>query len=348
MAVLTATVGAYPKPTYLSVPDWFQNTAKTDSVSAYNQYLKHSEKNSDQLLNRATQDVVKEQADLGIDFPTDGEVRRENYIHYHCRHLDGIDFSRLTEKSMRCGAWVNKVPTITGPVRGGEHFLVQDWEIAQSVTKRPVTATLPGPLTLNDSLADAYYGDERQLCRELADALRHEVLALADAGCQRIQIDEPLFARQPEKALAFGIENLERCFHKLPRKVSRIMHICCGYPAKVDDENYSKALPEVYFRLADPLDEAALDVVSLEDAHRKNDLTLLEHFRRTTVIFGVIAIARTRIEQVDEVAFRLQQALEHIDAERLIAAPDCGLGMLNHATVTAKLKNMVQAAKIVG
>jgi 5-methyltetrahydropteroyltriglutamate--homocysteine methyltransferase len=350
MTLLTATIGAYPKPAYLTVPDWFQDgdTVQTDSVSAYNEYALRLEENTEELMDRAAQEVVQEQVDLGIDFPTDGEVRRENYIHYHCRHLEGIDFSKLTEKSMRSGAWVNKVPTITGPVRGGEHFLVRDWKIAQAATGRPITVTIPGPLTLNDSLYNAYYGDERQLCKALAEALRHEVLALAEAGCQRIQIDEPLFARQLDKALAFGIENLERCFHNLPDSVTRITHICCGYPAKVDDEHYCKADRAAYFQLATPLDAAEIDAVSLEDAHSNNDLTLLEYFRQTTVIFGVITIARSRIEQVDEITVRLQKALEHIDAERLIAAPDCGLAMLDHATVTEKLRNMVQAAKIVG
>ncbi|WPD21551.1 MAG: cobalamin-independent methionine synthase II family protein [Candidatus Electrothrix scaldis] len=350
MTLLTATIGAYPKPAYLAVPDWFQDgdTVQTDSVTAYNEYTLRSEENTEKVMDRAAQEVVQEQVNLGIDFPTDGEVRRENYIHYHCRHLKGIDFSRLTEKTMRSGAWFNKVPTIAGPVRAYEHFLVRDWKIAQAATNRPITVTIPGPLTLNDSLFDGYYNDERQLCRELAAALQYEILALAEAGCQRIQIDEPLFARQPDKALAFGIENLERCFHNLPDSVTRITHICCGYPARVDDENYYKADRAAYFQLAAPLDAADIDAVSIEDAHQNNDLKLLEHFRQTTVIFGVIAIARSRIEQVDEITARLQQALEHIDAERLIAAPDCGLAMLDHATVIAKLRNMVQAAKIAG
>lgn len=78
-----------------------------------------------------------------------------------------------------------------------------------------------------------------------------------------------------------------------------------------------------------------------------NALELLEQFKKTTVIFGVIAIAQTRIEPVEEITSRLKQALEHIDVERLIAAPDCGLAMLDRKIVVAKLRNMVQAAKSV-
>ncbi|MBD3306055.1 5-methyltetrahydropteroyltriglutamate--homocysteine methyltransferase [candidate division KSB3 bacterium] len=347
MTLCTTTIGAYPKPSYVPVPDWFQdgNTAATNSIDAYNRYLQNRPDNTEILLDRATQEVVQEQVHLGIDFPTDGEIRRENYIHYHCRHLDGIDFSVLTEKVMRSGAWINVVPTITGRIRPREHFLPADWKIAQAATDRPVKMTLPGPVTMSDSLVDMCYGDDKELCQALADALNVEILALAEAGCRRIQVDEPVFARKPEKALAYGIECLERCFHGVPREVTRVTHICCGYPATVDDEQYFKASPEAYFRLAGPLDEAEIDAVSLEDAHRPNDLTLLEQFARTTVILGVIAIARSRVESAEEVQSRLQQALEHIDADRLIAAPDCGLGMLDHETVTAKLRNMVQAAK---
>lgn len=349
MALLTTTIGAYPKPAYVPVPDWFQekDTAQINSVAAYNRYLQQRPENAEQLLDQATREIVEEQVRLGIDFPTDGEMRRENYIHYHCRHLEGIDFSTLSEKVMRSGAWVNVVPTISGWIQVKEHFLPRDWKIAQAVTERPITITLPGPMTISDSLLDNYYGDEKTLCRELADVLNSEVLALVKAGCRRIQIDEPLFAREVEKALAYGIEYLERCFHNVPNEVARITHICCGYPSRIDDEEYFKASPETYFRLASPLDEAKIDIVSIEDAHRQNDLSLLEYFPDTTIILGVIAIARTCIETVEEIRQRLQQALEHIDADRLLASPDCGLGMLSRETVVSKLGNMAQAAKSV-
>ncbi|MFQ5793869.1 MAG: hypothetical protein ACE5JP_02335 [Candidatus Bipolaricaulia bacterium] len=161
-------------------------------------------------------------------------------------------------------------------------------------------------------------------------------------------MDEPVFAREPEKALAFGIENLERCFHGVPSHVVCVVHMCCGYPDKLDNEDYPKADPAAYFMLADAVDASSIQAVSIEDAYRYNDLTLLEHYTRTKVIFGVIAIARTRLEPVEEIAVRLTEALNHIDADRLIAAPDCGLGMLDHATVRAKLANMVTAARAVG
>ena len=346
-ALLTTTIGSYPKPEYVPVSDWFQEetTVIKDPTAAYDQYLRTYQNEAEALLDRATREAVEDQLRVGIDVPTDGEIRRENYIHYHCRRLQGIDFSRLTDKVMRSGSWIGSVPTIVAPIQVKDHFLTRDWQIAQSVTNRPIKMTIPGPMTITDSLADAHYGDEKRLGQDLAEALNAEVLQLTKAGCQWIQVDEPLFAREPDKALAYGVENLERCFHGVPKEVTRVMHMCCGYPDVVDNVDFPKASPEAYFQLAPPLDESGIDAVSIEDAHRHNDLSLLERFKNTVVILGVIAIARSRVEPVYDIADRLRKALGHIDAKRLMVAPDCGLGMLDRETVLAKLKNMVQAAR---
>jgi 5-methyltetrahydropteroyltriglutamate--homocysteine methyltransferase len=239
------------------------------------------------------------------------------------------------------------VPTITGPIKARAGFLVRDWRVAQAVTEKPVKITLPGPLTIIDSTYNSFYEDERKLAADLAIAINIEVRKLAESGCLWIQIDEPIFAREPDKTLAFGIENIERCFYGIQAKVNRTIHICCGYPDRIDSDQYKKAPSQNYFRLAKALDEAALDVISIEDAHRPNDLSLLEQYKHQTIILGVIGIARSRIESVAEIVSRLRKALDHIDKERLVAAPDCGLGMLSRQIVKAKLANMVKAAQLV-
>jgi 5-methyltetrahydropteroyltriglutamate--homocysteine methyltransferase len=345
--MLTTTIGAYPKPESVPIRDWFQHAEGTDTAeptAGYAETVRQHGPRLEAILDRATVEVVGEQVELGIDIPTDGELRRENYIHYHCRHLVGIDFERLTEKEMR-GHYRARLPTITGPLQAARQpFLVRDLQIAQSATKKPVKITVPGPLTIGDSVADEFYRDPRLRGAALADALNVEIRRLADAGCPVIQVDEPLFARRVEDALAFGLEHLERCFHKVPRAVERVVHVCCGYPDKLDAEDYPKAPNEAYLELAGGLDEVAIDAVSIEDAHRPNDLALLERFARKKVILGVIAIARSRVEEVEEVRDRLRAALDHIDPERLVAAPDCGLGLLGRDLARAKLKVLVEAA----
>ncbi len=349
MPLLTTTIGAYPKPDFVTVPDWFRAGGPNadDPTGAYTAFMRRADREAIvEMLDRGTRAAVRDQVEAGIDIPTDGEIRRDNYIYYHCRHIAGFDFENLTEKVMRTGAWTARVPTIRAPLAPGEPFLPRDWRIAQAETDRPVKITVPGPLTITDSVADAHYGDERAVGRALARALNAEIRALAEAGCRWIQVDEPLFARYPEKALAFGIDNLARCFDGVPEGVARVMHMCCGYPETLDQDDFPKADSTAYFTLADALAEASVvDAVSIEDAHRHNDLSLLERFGRIRVILGVVAVAQTRIETVEEIEARLRAALEHIEPERLIVGPDCGLGMLSREIAIAKMRNLAAAAR---
>ena len=121
--------------------------------------------------------------------------------------------------------------------------------------------------------------------------------------------------------------------------------MCCGYPDRLDHPDYPKADLDAYHRIADAIEDSTIDAVSFEDAHRPNDLKLLEHFPTTTIIFGAVAIAKSNVESVEEIRDRLKAALEHIDASRLIAAPDCGLGLLGRELAMQKLKNLSEAAK---
>ncbi|MEM7222395.1 MAG: cobalamin-independent methionine synthase II family protein [Pseudomonadota bacterium] len=348
MAILTTTIGAYPKPSFVPIPDWFRAEAGPDTSQPTQGYLEaiaEMGEEADELFALGVKEVVEDQVRAGIDVPTDGEVRRENYIHYHCRHLNGFDFENLRAKEVRGGTYSADLPTIAGPVSAREPFLPRDWRLAQSFTGKPIKITLPGPMTIADTTVNLHYDDPRKLGADLADALNREILALAEAGCTWIQVDEPVLARKPEAALDHGIENLNRCFHGVPEGVKRVMHMCCGYPDALDREDYPKADPGCYRTLAAAVDGAALDAVSIEDAHRPNDLALLELFPSVSVILGVVAIAKSRVEPVEEIRARLEQALGHIDKARLIAAPDCGLGLLGRERAIEKLTNLSQAAK---
>ena len=199
-------------------------------------------------------------------------------------------------------------------------------------------------MTVADTNANAYYSTERQLGADIADALNKEVLALVDAGCVHIQVDEPVFARKPQSALEFGVENLERVFHGVPAHIVKTMHMCCGYPDRLDRLDYPKADRSAYFDIIGAVDESCIDAVSIEDAHRHNELSLLELVQNTKVILGVVAIALSRVESVEEISTRLSNALNHIDSDRLIAAPDCGLGILGRNLSRSKLRNMCEAA----
>ena len=343
MPVRTTCLGAFPKPDWVPIRDWFQ-VDLGDADYAEKVIGKWSDDGKhDDDFRRATERAVQIQLDCGIDIPTDGEQRRENYVHYQCRYFSGFDFVNLERRVLRNGAYDCVLPAIRSDVTPGKPVLVRDYEEAQAASPVPVKMTLPGPLTIIDSTADCHYRDDRRLAEDLAIALNHEVLALAEAGCLHIQVDEPVFARKPEAALDFGVDALDSCFTGVGPSVNRTTHMCCGYPDRIDNPDYPKADNRVYYDLLSALD-GRVDAISIEDSHCNNDLSLFEHFRKSVAIVGMFGIARSRVESADEIQRRLEQILAILPSERVIAAPDCGLGHLTSDLATRKLRNMVEAA----
>ena len=350
----TTTIGSFPKPKYLPVRDWFDSARDEGGMNSpkttkqYTEARKRLDEEAESLFERAAKEIIDIQLEAGVTIPTDGEVRRENYIHYHCRHLTGFDFENLEHRVLRDGAYETELPAIRGPVKQQRvTYSSKDFLAAQKLSPVPIKFTLPGPLTIMDTNADCFYHDRKKLNHDLAETVNKEILSLVEAGCKYIQVDEPLFARQIDDAVNFGFEGLEHCFHKVPKEVTKIVHMCCGYPDHLDDEDYKKADPDSYSTLSSYVDVSGFDQLSIEDAHCCNDLSLLDKFSRKTIIFGSVAIARSRIETVEEVAGRLREALDHIDRERLVVAPDCGLGLLTPEIASKKLDVMVRATKIV-
>lgn len=344
MAIRTTCLGAYPKPDYVPVRDWFQ--VGHDAADYDEQVLrKWAERAEDtDTLDRATAEVVADQLACGIDLPTDGEVRRENYVHYQCRHFDGFDFEGLTRRVLRNGAYESALPTIRDRVQARDTpVLVRDWQVAESAAGRPVKMTLPGPMTISDTTADAFYGDPVRLAEDLALALNVEIRALAAAGCRHIQVDEPVFARKPDAALDYGVAALARCFDGVPGDVNRVMHMCCGYPNRLDDTDYPKADQASYAKVAGAVD-GVVDAISIEDAHRHNPVEVFELFETSDLIVGFIKIAASAVETEDQIAARMEAVLGRVPAARLIAAPDCGLGFLGRDLAMKKLRAMCAAA----
>ena len=347
--MLTTVIGSYPKPNYLKITDWFNAKGGTDTENPtkyYSKEVKQMGEKTEELFLQAATEVIKDQIECGIDIVTDGEVRRENYIHYHCRHIAGVDFETLTEKVARTGNYKCWLPTITAKVEAQDSFLVHDWKVSQKLSSKPVKITIPGPMTIADTIANTYYKSDDKMGFDLAEVINVEIKRLQKAGCKYIQVDEPLFARKPQQAIDFGIDNLAKCFEGLENtEVEKITHICCGYPDKLDVINYPKAPLDSYKKIAKALDASLIDSVSIEDAHRYNDLELLRNFTKTKVIFGLIKIASSQIETKEEIENRVLDALNYIDKQQLIAAPDCGLGHLPRQLAIEKLKIMVGVAK---
>jgi len=298
---------------------------------------------------RATKETIELQEQLGYDVITDGEMRRDKYIYGFCRTLDGFDFENSEEKLCRNGAWVGRLPRVVSEVQvkevqKGDTSPAKEWKIAQSMATVPVKFTLPGPMTIADTVVNKYYESDRQLSGKMVSCINKAVLDLVNNGCKYIQIDEPVLVRYPDRAIDYGIDDLEKCFEGVPDDVTKIVHMCCGYPEYLDQEDYQKAEQDAYMKVAEKLDSTKIDQVSIEDAHRRNDLKLFEKFKTTKVILGVIDVVRSRVETVDEIKQHARDVMKVLPRERLILAPDCGLIFLPDDIMKEKLKNMRKAA----
>ena len=216
--ILTTTIGSFPKPSFLPLSDWFKGEKGTDNerpTSVYQEEKKKMGSQYESLVNEASKQVINDQIACGIDIVTDGEVRRENYIHYHCRHLKGIDFKILTEKTARTGNYNCWLPTITKKIEFNGYFLDKEFKLNQSVSNKPIKATIPGPLTIADTISDNFYHEEKKMCFDLGEVINKEIKNLVDAGCRYIQIDEPLFAENQKKRSSLGLIILNVAFTAL-------------------------------------------------------------------------------------------------------------------------------------
>ncbi len=339
MAIKTTVIGSYPRYPKLLSEDFDTRWLVVPEDNLDKAWKDKS--NLQQVQEEATRWAVRQQEDAGVNLITDGEQKRGNYVLYHCQHLEGIDFARKEEKVYRDGKVKSLVPVVRAPVRAKGRFLVDDYLFLRSLTRKDVKMTIPGPVTIVDSIKDAYYGNERLLALDIARAINEEVKALVKAGCTTIQLDEPVFIRDPVKFLAFGIEALQACFADVENIVKQI-HICRGYPKK----GVEKTQMERYAGIVEALSTAGVDGIAVEDAHEHLPLEIFRRFGTTKVILGVVDIGNPRVETVDEIRQRINEVLTVIPEDRLLVAPDCGLLLLPPEIALAKLKNMVEAAQI--
>lgn len=326
--LLTTVVGSLPKPAWL-----FDATNRLDGWLSSGDLLR-------QAQDDATRLAILDQEDAGVDILSDGEQRRESFIYYFQRHLEGFDYQKRGVKSIRRGHNTMLVPTIVAPLRRREPITLDDLRFLRAHTRRRVKMTLVGPMTLADTSLDDYYHDERALAMDAAAAINQEILDLQDAGCDVVQIDEPVFSRYPEKTAEWGIECLDRCLEGV--SIATAVHICFGYPHPDRPRDgrfgYEPILPH--------LARSRIRQLSLEFEAPAVDVSLLAAVAHKEIIFGCIATGTNEVESPEHVAQRLREALRFIPPERLFPAPDCGLVVTSPELARAKLAAMVQGAEL--
>jgi 5-methyltetrahydropteroyltriglutamate--homocysteine methyltransferase len=347
--VLTAIVGSYPKPRYVYARN---GRSLLDSFGfAFDRRRQEiGPVEFSRLLDRAALEAIKDQDRAGIDIVTDGEERRGHYVLHIVNRMEGVDARNLKPISMRAGTASQNAPRVVGELRRTNPLLVDEFRFTQRHAKGIAKIGLPGPTTVADCVADEHYGgDRKRLAFDYADAIRHEVAALIDAGCRMVQFDDPVLLRHPDAAQAWGLEALERCFAGLEDRATYVVHICRGYPNKPLERKgiRYKANADYYRDILSWLSESRIDVVSIEGAASNLDASILSAIGDKTVMLGVLDVGENQAESVESLAARANEALRFVRRDQLILAPDCGMLELTRASARQKLSNMSFAARAV-
>ena len=329
----TTVVGSYPQP------DWLVDRQMLGSRLPPRVRALEIWRVAPHLLEQAHDDAtivaIRDMERAGIDIITDGEIRRESYSNRFATALEGMDLDNPGTALDRTGH-PNPVPRVVGPIRRTRSVEVRDVEFLRANTDRTIKATLPGPFTMSQQAQDDYYKDEEALAMALAEAVNAEVRDLFAAGADIVQLDEPYLQARSEKAKVFAIKAINRALQGINGVTAR--HTCFGYAHIVHSR------PNGYPFL-EPLADVNVQQVSLESAQQEVDLSALKSLPGKKLIVGVIDLSdESPVEEVDTVVARIKNALQFVDPDRLILAPDCGMKYLPREKAFGKLSALAQAA----
>ena len=336
MLLPTMLVGSYPQPDWLI--DRERLAGRFPPRVRARELWRVPEPYLAQAQDDATLLAIKAQEEAGLDFVTDGEIRRESYSNRFATALEGIDLDQPGTALDRSGH-PNPVPRVIGPIRRRHAVGVRDLQFLRSHTQRRVKATVPGPFTMAQQAQIDYYGGSRELAAmDYAAAVNEEIRDLFSAGADIVQLDEPYMQARPEEARAFGLKALNRALTGVSGTTA--VHICFGYAAiiHVRPSGYS-FLPE--------LAGCQCTQVSLETAQSNLDCAVLKGLAGKKIILGVIDLSTPEVETPELVASRIRRALPYVEPGNLLVAPDCGMKYLPREAAFGKLQAMVAGARTV-
>ncbi|WP_298720509.1 methionine synthase [uncultured Ferrovibrio sp.] len=330
----TAVAGSLPKPGWLAEthklwPKWKAEggeleTAKRDATLLW----------------------IKLQEDAGLDTIGDGEQSRQHFVHGFLEFVDGIDFQNKVEMGIRDNRYKAMVPRVVGALtlKGRAHEA--EAKLLRAHTKRKVKFTLPGPMTIIDTIADEHYGDRIKMAMAFADLLNQEARALEKDGVDIIQFDEPAFNAYTTAAAGWGIEALHRAIDGLKTKTA--VHICYGYGIQANIE-WKKMLGSEWRQYEDffpALAKSRIDQVSLECRNSKVPPSLMSLLGDKEVMVGVIDVATDQIETPEDIADTIKTAMQFVPKEKIIPCTNCGLAPLDFEVARKKLNALGEGARL--
>ena len=331
----TTLVGSYPQPDWLVDRDSLLSSLP---VRIRDRALwRVGEPWLQQAQDDATILAIRDQERAGIDIVTDGEIRRESYSNRFATALEGVDADHPGKVMGRTGV-LNVVPRVVGPIRRREPVELRDLEFLRANTDRAVKITVPGPFTMSCQAQNEFYPDDRAMALAFAEAVNAEVRDLFAAGADVVQLDEPFLQGMPQKAQVYGLEALNRALEGI--EGTTCVHLCFGYAHMVHDR------PSGYSYLPE-LAGAKCRQISIETAQSGLDCSVLRELPGKTILLGALDLSTAEVETPETVAARIRRALPHVEAERIVVAPDCGMKYLPRDAAFSKLRSMVEGAAIV-
>ena len=330
----TAIAGSLPKPAWLAETHklWPQWKAQGDELL--------------QAKADATLLWVKLQEDAGLEVIGDGEQARQHFVHGFLEQVEGIDFEHKVKMGIRNNRYDAMVPQVVAPLRLKGRVHAFEAQLTRAHTNKKVKFTLPGPMTIVDTVADRFYGDKVKMAMAFAELLNQEALALQADGVDIVQFDEPAFNVYMEEAADWGVKALERAAQGLT--CTTAVHICYGYGIEANN-NWKKTLGDEwrqYEKVFPALAKSSIDQVSLECFHSHVPPDLMKLLEGKDVMVGVIDVASEAIETPEQVADTIGMALQFVPKQHLIACTNCGLAPMDRAVAEAKLKALAEGAKL--
>jgi len=321
----STVAGSLPKPSWLAEPNklWPQWRLQGDELAA--------------AKLDATLLAIKWQEDAGIDIVCDGEMSRQHFVHGFLEFVDGIDFAHKVEMGIRGDRYKAMVPVVRGELKLKGRVHQTEARFARAHTRHKLKFTMPGPMTISDTVADAHYGDKIKMAMAFADLLNQEARALEKDGVDVIQFDEPAFNVFMSEVSGWGIEALHRAIDGL--KCTTAVHICYGYGIKANIDwkstlgNEWRQYEEIFPALA----KSRIGQVSVECINSHVPLKLLSLLQGKDVLVGVIDVATDKVETPQQVEQVIAEVMKYVPKDKIVACTNCGMAPMRRDIAEAKL-----------
>jgi 5-methyltetrahydropteroyltriglutamate--homocysteine methyltransferase len=330
----TTIAGSLPKPEWLAEPNtlWAPWKSKGEELA--------------RAKRDATILAVKLQEDSGVDIVTEGEQARQHFVHGFLEKVEGIDFAHKVEMGIRKDRYKAMVPQVVAPLTLKARVHEAEARVARTHTAHKLKFTLPGPMTIIDTVSDGYYGDRVKMAFAFAELLNEEAKALQADGVDVIQFDEPAFNVFMDEVPVWGIKALERAAQGLT--CATAVHICYGYGIKANTDWKSTLGSEwrQYEEIFPAIANSSIQQVAIECRNSKVPLDILALLKGKVVQAGVIDVASDVVETAEDVCKVIDEVSKFVPRSNIVATTNCGMAPMRRDIAEAKLMALGAGARL--